>query len=69
MLRKEDVGGDEDERNRSRDYFAHHQHVLIKKDTVLTRIIEYNMQLQVTNVLRSLNSLLFYDFLKYYEYL
>ena len=59
MLREEDVGGDEDGGNRSRDYFTYHQHVLFKKDTVLTRTVEYNTQIQVKNVLRSLNSLLF----------
>ena len=69
MLRKEDVGGDEDGKtdspnlsvvgSRSRDYFAHHQHVLFKTDSALTRIKEYNTQIQTKNVLLSLNSLLF----------
>ena len=68
MLREEDVGGDEDDNKRSRDYFTY-QHVLFKKDTALRRIIEYNMHIQVTNVLRSLNNLCFTISWIFYEYL
>ena len=59
ILREEDVGGDENRGSRSRDYFTQHQHVLFKKDTVLTRTLKYNIQIQDTNFLLSLNSLLF----------